>query len=111
MKYRFWVLQDPAPLWAPRGNPQAPSPDEPIPGDLSYPGREAEGIASAVDQIMQIFTDHGVADLNESAVIRCHVTKALLGGSYRTTLPTPGRWLLAEEATGLPHPLDERTQA
>lgn len=97
MKYRFWVFQDPPPLGAQAGNPDAPKPDDPAPVDLLHPGRETEGLAVTVDQIMTVFEQHGVVDRDELAIIRSKVTDALMRGSYRTTLPTPGRWLLAEE--------------
>lgn len=100
MKYRFWAYQDPAPPYALAGNPQAPKPDEPLPADLRHPGREVEGVEAAVDRIVQVFRDHGVDDANEITIIRGKVTEALLRGSYRSALPTPGRWLLAEPVRG-----------
>lgn len=99
MKYRFWIYQDGVPPYALAGNPNAPKPDEPIAADLRHPGREVEGLTPVVDQIMEVFERHGVDDENEKVIIRGKVTEALMQGSYRTALPTPGRWLLAEPVT------------
>ena len=98
MKYRFWIFQEEAPPWALAGNPQAPKPGEPVPGELKYPGRETEGVEETVDQIVGVFIDHGVTSGSEIRIIQSKVTEALTQGSYRTALPTPGRWLLAEPA-------------
>jgi len=112
MKYRFWVYQDGAAPGDVPGNPQAPKPDEPIPGNLLYPGREVEGIIPTVDLIAQVFQAHGVTSEVETVIIRGSAAgKLSKGSSYRSALPTPGRWLLAEPVTDQPHPLDERTQA
>jgi len=47
-----------------------------------------------------------VDDESEKAIIRGKATEALLRGSYRTALPTPGRWLLAEKVVpGRTHPV------
>jgi hypothetical protein len=111
MKYRFWVYQDMAPPGALAGNPQAPKPDEPVPADLLHPGREVEGVIPVVGQIVEVFQAHGVDGI-ESAIIQGKAMERLSqGSSYRSALPTPGRWLLAEPVTDQPHPLDERTQA
>ncbi|QBZ72173.1 hypothetical protein SEA_KRADAL_287 [Streptomyces phage Kradal] len=103
MKYRFWIYQEDAPPHALAGNPRAPKPTDPIAGDLRHPGREAEGVTRIVDQIMEVFEQHGVDDENEKYLIRDKATAALLRGSYRTSLPTPGRWLLAEPVQETAH--------
>jgi hypothetical protein len=101
MKYRFWVFQDPAPPYALAGNPRAPKPTEEVPDDLLHPGREVEGVIPVTDQIVTVFREHGVDDEVEITVIRGKVAEALSQrGSYRTALPTPGRWLLAEKIDG-----------
>jgi len=106
MKYRFWIYRDVAPPYALAGNPNAPKPSDPLPVGLAHPGREVEGITPAVDQIMEVFEQHGVDDESEKAIIRGKATEALLRGSYRTALPTPGRWLLAEKVVpGRTHPV------
>jgi hypothetical protein len=96
MKYRFWIYQEDAPPYALAGNPKAPKSTDPIAGELLHPGREVEGVTRIVDQIMEVFEQHGVDDKDERGLIRDKATAALLKGSYRTALPTPGRWLLAE---------------
>jgi hypothetical protein len=111
MQYRFWVFQEAAPPYALAGNPDAPKPTDPILPELLHPGLEVEGIAEATDRITEVFTEHGVHERDELAVIRSKVTDALLRGSYRTTLPTPGRWLLAEEIQDSPDALNGKAQA